>query len=93
MISQHFIHVRVVALNTVYSNASYYMSNPPSFTVRIHLTHLCSYNAQQIVQGNIGDQFKFTGQVDKVFSLICVKEINADINTEICTWFRHHQPG
>lgn len=35
MISQHFIHVRVVALNTVYSNASYYMSNPPE-TSKFH---------------------------------------------------------
>lgn len=35
MTSQHFIHVPVVALNIVYSNASYYMSNPPE-TSKFH---------------------------------------------------------
>lgn len=35
MTSQHFIHVPVVALNIVYSNASYHMSNPPE-TSKFH---------------------------------------------------------
>lgn len=68
------------------------LQKPASFTVRIHLIHLCTYNAQQIVQCSLGDQFKFTDQVNlvnqiwlktKVFSLICVEWINTDINTEI----------